>query len=195
MEAAMRDQPAEMGSSGIDLELIATARDDATRLAHSLPDGFDRQLLEFGANAERLPQVPGYEKVRQAHRGAQGFVYEARHSKTGRRVAVKVLRSGPWAGPNDAARFEREIRVLGLLRHPGIVAILDGGVSAGSAYLIMDFVDGPPLDEFVRSTLHLRPGENPRRTSERQRLNRLLELFAQVCDAVGAAHFRGVIHR
>src|SRR5262245_38642572 len=119
------------GSSGVDLGLIAAAREDATRLEQGVSDRFDRVLLESGARSHRLPQLPGYEIVREAHRGAQGVVFEARHRTTGRRVAVKVLRAGPWVGRNDAARFEREIRVLGLLRHEGIVAVLDGGVSEG----------------------------------------------------------------
>jgi serine/threonine protein kinase len=191
----MRDESAQIGSSGIELELIAAARADATRLASAIPDRFDRRLLEFGVHADRIPQLPEYDVLREAHRGAQGVVFEARHRMTGRHVAIKVLRSGPWVGPNDAARFEREIRVLGLLRHPGIVAVLDGGVASGSAYLVMDFIDGPPLDEYVRAELTPDRGGITKRATERRRLNQLLTLFADVCDAVGAAHVRGVIHR
>lgn len=191
----MRDESAQSDSSGIDLGLIAAARADATRLAGATPERFDRRLLEFGVHADRIPQLPDYEILRESHRGAQGVVFEARHRVTGRRVAIKVLRSGPWVGPNDAARFEREIRVLGLLRHPGIVAVLDGGVASGSAYLVMDFIDGPPLDEFVRDALPRNNGQTLNRSADRRRLNRLLELFAGICDAVGAAHLRGVIHR
>jgi len=91
----------------------------------------------------------GYQVVGEVHRGGQGVVYEATQKSTGRRVAVKVMREGLFgaaAGGRDSARFEREVRILGQLDHPGIVGILASGVHAGHFYYVMDFIAGLPLD-------------------------------------------------
>jgi non-specific serine/threonine protein kinase/serine/threonine-protein kinase len=131
--------------------------------------------------------IPGYELVREIHRGGQGRVYEALQKATHRRVAVKVMREGPLAGDRERARFEREIQILAQLRHPHIVAIHDSGQLAGLFYFVMDYIPGRRLDE------HL---ENVEKSKNRNvETKELLQLFAKVCEAVNAAHVRGVIHR
>ena len=124
---------------------------------------------------------PGYQVVREIHRGGQGVVYEAVQESIERRVAIKVLREGPFAGPRDKARFEREVRVLGQLNHPDIVTIYESGTAAGHFYFVMDYIDGRPLDAHVADS--------------RYSVEELLALFARICDAVNAAHLHGVIHR
>ena len=128
------------------------------------------------------PRVfPGYEITAEIYRGGQGVVYQARQSSTGRTVAIKVMREGPFAGEAGRLRFEREVSILAQLDHRNIIGILERGTAAGSQYLVMDYVDGRPLDRYARELgLPLK--------------ERLL-LFAEVCDAVNAAHLRGVIHR
>jgi hypothetical protein len=96
-------------------------------------------------------------------------------------VAVKVMRGGPAAGSERRHRFEREIRLLARLRHPALVGVHDSGEADGWFYLVMEFVEGTPIDEFVDASALAR--------------RESLELFALVCDAVHAAHQRGVIHR
>lgn len=115
------------------------------------------------------------------HRGGQGYVFRATQRSTGRTVALKVLRDGLFASDADRERLAREARILVELDHPNIVGISDSGIAAGHNYFVMDFVDGVALDEFVRS-LNLE-------------LRSTLELFAKVCEAVQAAHLKGVIHR
>ncbi len=125
--------------------------------------------------------IPGYRLLSEIHRGAQGVVYRAVQESTGQHVAVKVMREGPHAGEVDRARFEREVQILAHLRHPNIVSILDTGSSAGSFWFVMDYIHGQPLD------VHTASGERT--------LRETLELFARVCDAIHAAHVRGIIHR
>lgn len=125
--------------------------------------------------------LPGYEVVREVHRGGQGVVYEAIQRSTGRTVAVKVLREGPFAGRREVHRFDREVNILAHLNHRNIVGILDRGIADGSHFLVMDFVDGRPIDRHVR--------EHGLSMADR------LQLFARLCDAVSSAHQRGVIHR
>jgi len=124
---------------------------------------------------------PGYTMQREIHRGGQGIVYQGIQKSTGRAVAIKVLREGAFAGPTDRTRFEREVRVLGALQHPGVVTIHDYGAVAGCFYFTMDYIDGRPFDEFVREA--------------RRPVREVIELFASVCDAVNAAHLLGIVHR
>lgn len=91
----------------------------------------------------------GYRILGEIHRGGQGVVYMALQESTRRKVAIKVLKDGPFAGPADLARFDREIDLLSRLRHPSIVSIHDRGRAAGHSYYVMDFVPGRSLDDFV----------------------------------------------
>lgn len=134
------------------------------------------------ASSARLTiQIPGYEVLEELHRGGQGVVFRAIHLATRRVVALKVTRQGPLSTQSERSRFEREIRLLVQLRHPGIVVIHDSGSHAGFDYFAMDFIEGLPLDEYVaRGDLSTRS---------------VVTLFERVCTAVDAAHTRGVVHR
>ncbi len=79
-----------------------------------------------------------YEVVRELHRGGQGVVYLAVQRGTRRQVAIKMVREGPFASPSERRRFQREIEILGTLKHPNIVTIHDSGTVAGSSYYVMD---------------------------------------------------------
>jgi tetratricopeptide (TPR) repeat protein len=127
--------------------------------------------------------LPGYTLVRKLHRGGQGVVYLAVQESTGRNVAVKILSHGPLPGlsPTGLARFEREVQALSLLKHPNIVTIHDCGRNRDHVYLVMDFVNGRPLDAWV--------------SAEAVSVRGALAVFVKVCDAINAAHLRGVIHR
>ncbi len=125
--------------------------------------------------------ITGYEILGELHRGGQGVVYRGLQKSTNRTVAIKVMKEGPFAGEASRLRFEREVNILAQLDHRCIIGIIDRGVSAGSHFLVMDYVDGCPLDRFARD--------------RRLDLPARLRLFAAVCDAVSAAHQRGVIHR
>jgi predicted Ser/Thr protein kinase len=157
------------------------------------PSGNERQLIDAALrDAEQLAQMDvafapppdsftGYTILREVHRGGQGVVYQAVQESTSRKVAIKVLREGPFASEADRARFGREVEILGQLNHPSIVAIHDTGVGAGHHFLVMDYISGQPLDVYMAS------GERS--------VDETLRLFATICEAVNAAHLRGVIHR
>ena len=133
---------------------------------------------ETGVFTGEIP-VPGYEIVHEIHRGGQGVVYLARQRSTKRDVAIKVMKQGPFATIADRARFDREIDSLSRLDHPNIVAVHDAGAIEGASYFVMNYIDGKPLDEAVAGL--------PR--------DAMLDVFARVCEAVHAAHLRGVMHR
>lgn len=127
-------------------------------------------------------RVGPYRIVRSLGAGGMGTVYlgERDDESFEAQVAVKLLLSS-LVGTDLAGRFRRERQILAELSHPGIARLLDGGETDGGVpYLVMEYVDGTPIDEFVRrSELGL---------SER------LELFLKVCDAVRHAHARLIVH-
>ncbi len=126
--------------------------------------------------------LPGYDLLHDIGRGAQGVVYEAFHHATKRRVAAKIMHESSSAGVRHKARFQQEIEVLAQLRHPNIVTVYDGGVTpSGRFFLVMELIDGEPIDDYVA----VRDPSVPD----------ILGLFLKVCDAVNAAHLRGVVHR
>src|SRR5262245_42604544 len=106
------------------------------------------------STTSRLDSLTGYEIAREIHRGGQGVVYEAMQKSTRRRVALKVMREGPFGGLADRARFDREIEILASLKHPNIVTIHDSGEAAGSYYFVMNYVEGEPLDRYMAGAQH-----------------------------------------
>ena len=169
---------ADQDSVARDAEMIAAARDKIVG---------DNQTLESPGNrAPRFSGPPadsfvGYKIIKEVHRGGQGVVYQALQKATKRKVAIKVLKEGPFSGQADRARFDREVQILGQLNHPNIVTIHDSGSSAGCQFFVMDYVRGQPLDVYM--------------ASRERSIDETLRLFGKICDAVNSAHLRGVIHR
>lgn len=152
-------------------------------LAQASPRGDGGSAVALLGDLPPGDMFPGYELVREVHRGGQGAVYLAIQKATKRRVAIKVMHGGPFQGSSGRARFEREVQVLGQLNHPNIVRIHDSGVTAdGSCFYVMDYVSGRSLDEVI--------GE-----SKKQPIEETLKLFGKICEAVSSAHLKGVIHR
>jgi len=160
--------------------LIASARQDAERIESESRLGAGRPTGLAVDPFESAPP-PGYRILAEIHRGAQGIVYRAEHERTRRQVAIKAILAAPLTALRDAERFEREVEALRRVDDPRVVSIHDCGVAAGCFFLVMDCVEGVPIDEYVRThELSLR---------ERVRLH------AEICEAVHSAHVKGVIHR
>ena len=119
--------------------------------------------------------VPGYRVLREIARGGMGRVLAAHDLTLDRDVALKVLLPGA-----NADRFVRESKITARLPHPGIPPVHALGTLAdGSPFLAMKLIAGQTLADEMK-------------TADRPRL---LQVFTQVCQAVGFAHSRGVIHR
>ncbi|GJM18617.1 MAG: hypothetical protein DHS20C14_08300 [Phycisphaeraceae bacterium] len=149
---------------------------------------------------------PGYEILREIHRGGQGVVYQAMQLTTKRKVAIKVMHGGATLGSTGKARFEREVHVLGQLNHAHIVKLHDSGVTPdGSFFYVMDYISGKPLDQVIReqrrATRRAEKESHHGKSKTRSRhdfgpdIRETLAMFATICEAVNAAHLRGVIHR
>src|SRR5579859_734885 len=128
-------------------------------------------------------RIGAYKIERQIGRGGMASVYLASRAdeQYDKQVAIKILL--PELDHDDLLpRFRAERQTLAGLDHPNIVKLLDGGnTDQGLPYLVMDYVEGDPIDEFC----------------DRQKLstNSRLRLFCQVCLAVQYAHENRVIHR
>jgi eukaryotic-like serine/threonine-protein kinase len=124
-----------------------------------------------------------YDVGRALGSGGMGEVFLARDRVLGRDVALKVLRR-QYAGDSEfAERFLREARSAASLSHPNIVQVYDRGETEnGDSYIAMEYVPGGTLKEKISR-------EGPLAASEAAALG------AQVAEALGAAHYRGMVHR
>jgi serine/threonine protein kinase len=129
-----------------------------------------------------LPRAFGaYELLEEIGRGGMGVVYRARHLPLGRLVALKVVRAGGHAWPEEVQRLRNEAETVALLDHPNIVPVYDVGEHDGQVYLAMKLVDGASLSEQLA------------RFVGRPKL--AAQLLVTVARAVHHAHQRGVLHR
>jgi len=126
-------------------------------------------------------RLGSYEIVAPLGAGGMGEVYRARDPRLGREVAIKVL-SNDLAGNADAlARFEREAMSVARLSHPNIVSVFEFSHDAGSAFVVIELVEG----ETLRARLEAGPLP-PRRA---------IAYALQIARGIAAAHTRGVVHR
>jgi eukaryotic-like serine/threonine-protein kinase len=128
-----------------------------------------------------LPRVPFYDVQRVLGRGGAGVVYEARHLRLNRSVALKMLLAGPYARPDERERFLREAEAVAGLRHPNVVQLYDVGEVDGRAYFTMELIEGGSLAQQIQGVP--------------QPVRKAAALVATLADAVRAAHQSGIVHR
>jgi len=129
-----------------------------------------------------VTRIGKYEVVGVLGRGGMGVVYRAVDKLLGRDVAIKTLTQGVSDDPDIFARFYEEGRKTASLKHPHIVTIYDFGEENNVPYIVMERVEGEPLDQLLRI-------EAPLSMVER------LKIVEEVCSALGYAHSNNVIHR
>ncbi len=122
-----------------------------------------------------------YEIVAGIGAGGMGEVYRAKDTRLGRDVAVKVLPQHLSSNPEIRARFDREAKTISSLNHPHICTLHDIGREGETDYLVMELIEGETLAQ------RLSKGALP--------LDDVLNLGAQIADALGRAHRAGVMHR
>jgi serine/threonine-protein kinase len=130
---------------------------------------------------DKLPDVAGYHVQGVLGHGGMGIVYQARHLKLNRLVALKMLLAGAYAGKQDLARFIREAEAVAALRHSNIVQVYEVGEVEGLPFFTMEFVEGGSL------AVKLAGQPQPARQAA--------ELVATLASAVRFAHASGIIHR
>lgn len=177
----MRDsllEPLCNGDSELRNEVLRMLRVDSN-------DGFIQRVIQESAESitssqPQQQQFGHYNVVRRIGSGGMGVVYEAiRVDDFKKRVALKIIKQG-FDSDYARARVQQERQVLASLEHPYIARLIDGGETEdGGPYLVLEFVDGVPIDIYAAP------------------LNRndKLRLFLKVCEAVEYAHRNLVIHR
>ena len=168
----------------LEIESLIDAHEQAdTRVLNSLPVSGSGIAIEGTDDAMIGRQLGVYELAKRIGQGGMAAVFLAYRSdgEFHRQVAIKLVL--PGLDSNEVVnRFRKERQTLAGLDHPNIVKLLDGGSTPeGLPYLVLDYVDGSPIDEYCDS----------RKLSIEQRLR----LFGKVCEALQHAHQKLVIHR
>ena len=139
------------------------------------PDPYIGQVLDEKYRLERL-----------LGRGGMGSVYLATHLGTERYVALKLITPQFMRNEEFVARFKREARAAGRLRHPNVVDVTDFGFAHARdeavAYLVMEYLDGCTLGDVLSE-------------EKRLPLDWVVDILEQVCSAVHEAHQQGIVHR
>ncbi|CAN5712986.1 Stk1 family PASTA domain-containing Ser/Thr kinase [soil metagenome] len=123
-----------------------------------------------------------YEVIDRAGVGGMAEVYRARDELLGREVAVKVLSERFSRDRSFIERFRREAQSAANLNHPNIVSLYDYGADDGTYFIVMEFIDGRPLDDVIRADGALMP-------------ERASEIASDVAQALQRAHAGGLVHR
>lgn len=186
---ALIDLPAAERAALLDVCDDPSLRAEVERLVeqHEAAGGFLEQsvweLVDTADDKWDRVRIGPYRVVRQLGSGGMGTVLLAAREddEFEQRVAIKLVRRG--AG-SDAMlqRFRQERQILAALEHPNIARLLDGGTTSGGVpYLVMEYVEGTPIDDYCRQ--------------HALSIEARLRLFLQLCDAVQYAHRSLVIHR
>ncbi|NMC62940.1 MAG: protein kinase [SAR324 cluster bacterium] len=127
-----------------------------------------------------------YTVIGRIGRGAMGVVYKARDPEIGRTVAIKVLKpitaSHVFSQEASLERFRIEARSAGNLRHPNVITIFEVNTDSASPYIVMDFVEGEPLDRRLNRLEKLNPRD-------------ALQLISQIAAGLDYAHAHNIVHR
>jgi serine/threonine protein kinase len=137
-----------------------------------------------------------YELVERLGHGGMAEVWKALDTQLQRYVAIKVLQPNLRDDPNFASRFRREAQLIASLHHPNIVQVHDfqifqpededKGTPSPIAYMVMNYVEGQTLADYIRQTSSR--GQIPSPTE-------VVNLFTSISQAIDYAHQQGMIHR
>src|SRR5438309_11964597 len=131
--------------------------------------------------ASKIPTKIGkYDVTGILGRGGMGIVYKATDPFLDRLVAIKMMTGGYADNPDLLKRFYREAQSTGMLQHPNIVIVYDLGDQDGNPYLVMEYLEGEPLDKMIAGKRELSMVEK-------------LGFIIQCCTGLNYAHQRGIV--
>lgn len=171
--------------------------------------GLLHRLESVGIDPRGLPptRLGPFEVLGKHGDGGMGIVWRCRRDGDDRHYAVKVVRPELLGAPGARERFVREMRTVSSLHHPGIVAIEAVDDAEPAPWYAMELVEGKPFDEIVRQAQPAGPTRVPagalaalgvgegETESAQAWIRGVLQVVAQVAEALAFAHSRGVVHR
>src|SRR5262245_45485394 len=122
-----------------------------------------------------------YSVTRRLGAGGMGVVYEAEHSKLGRRVALKFLPADLAQDVQALERFQREARAASALNHPNICTIYAIEQHERQHFIVMELLEGETLAQMMGRHVFA--------------IEDLVEVAIQIADALESAHAKGIVHR
>jgi serine/threonine protein kinase len=128
-------------------------------------------------------QVLNYRILSTLGEGGMGAVYLGQHIQLGRQAAIKALHPNLVSNPMIRERFKNEAATMAHLQHNNIVGLYDYLEATNGLFLIMEFVQGKPLDDYIRTV----SGPIPE--------DKVIDFFVQILDGFEYAHNQGVVHR
>ncbi|MDA9107320.1 serine/threonine protein kinase [Flavobacteriaceae bacterium] len=128
-------------------------------------------------------KLENYKIIKKIASGGMGDIYLAEHNILENRVAVKSLHSNLVSDEDFRKRFRKEARTQSRLSHPNIVKLVDFQEREDGLFLIMEYVEGKQLNEYISKV----SGPIPEKE--------LIPLFLQILSAIKYAHSKGLIHR
>lgn len=123
-----------------------------------------------------------YKILEEVGKGGMAYVYKAHCNVLNRIVAVKVLRNDLEGGEEFVNRFKAEAQSAACLTHPNIVSIYDVGEEGDLYYIVMEYIEGITLKEYIKQKGRLSSKESA-------------DIASQICGALSVAHEKNIIHR
>jgi serine/threonine protein kinase len=123
-----------------------------------------------------------YKIIEKLGGGGMAEVFKGLDTLLDRQVTIKILREQYTSDKEFVRKFRREAQAVARLSHPNIVSIYDVGIDGDTQYLVMEFVDGLNLKEYINS-------KGPLSDTE------VIDIGIQICDALEHAHNNQIIHR
>ena len=143
---------------------------------------------EVADQLRRADVVPGtlidgrYEVLEEIGSGGMGKVYRAADRELDETVALKILKAEYGESSDAMSRFLREIKLSRKIAHPNVVKVYDMGRFRGSRFISMEFIEGPPLDQWIRERKIVPLDEG-------------VSIVKHLASALQAAHDLGIVHR
>ena len=162
---------APSAGSGVDETSPATSAGDATSAGFGPP-----------AAAGEVGTLGPYRVVKELGKGGMGAVYAAIDTRLDRRLALKVMLPQFAADPPSRERFIREAKAAARVKHDHVVTVYEADVRDGVPYIAMEYLEGYPLDEYLKKKGNPTPAQ-------------VLKLAAETAAGLAAAHAKGPVHR
>ena len=172
-----------LGEAGLSVRQDPQAPTESYHPGWESPDteGSPAQPTERSIRKTGWPEIADYEILAELGHGGMGVVYQARQHQLNRLVALKMIRAGIQARPDELDRFRGEAEAVARLHHANIVQIYDIGEVAGLPFVALELLEGGSLADRLAGTPY--PGRQA------------AELMVTLARAIHAAHLAGIVHR